>query len=69
MLVIKVDQDVSVDAIRGEQDQDNKIWDEQRHVEGIGVIQALKCWIEKMGLEVVSKAARREPCGESQSTG
>src|SRR5205085_11594137 len=38
VLVIKVNQDVSVNAVRGEQNQDNKIRDEQRHIEGVGVI-------------------------------
>jgi len=54
-----------VHAVRRQQNQDDEIGDEQRKVEGIGVIQALKRLVEEMLAQVGTDPARRRegrPC-------
>ena len=46
--VVQIDQRVTMDPVACEQNQDHEIRDEQRHVEGIGVVNPLECGVKKM---------------------
>src|SRR5205823_8142466 len=58
ILVIKIDQHVAMHAIGGQQYQHKEIRNQQRHVEGVGVIQTLKSLVEEMLTNVLPKTAR-----------
>src|SRR5579863_3319927 len=64
MLVIKVNQNVAVHPVGGQQDQHNEIRNQQRAIEGVGVVKALESLIEKMVAEVGPNALRRSPRGQ-----
>jgi len=49
-----------VQSITGKDDQNDKIGDQQREVEGIGVIEALKGLIEVMRFEIMPPVLRRD---------
>ena len=53
-------------AVRSEQDKNDEIRDEQRHVEGVGVIQAFESGIEKMLANVLSDTAGRGKGGQER---
>jgi hypothetical protein len=58
MLVVEVHQHVTVHAVGGQENQNNEIRDQQRHVKRIGVIQPLECGVEKMLPDVLANAPR-----------
>ncbi len=58
VLVIKIDQHITVHAVGGQENQDDEVWDEQGNVEGVGVIQALEGPVEKMLAQVRPNPAR-----------
>ena len=64
VLVVEVDQHVPMRAVRREQDEHDEIRDEQRHVEGVGVIKAPESGVEKMLSNVLSDATGRGEGGE-----
>ena len=58
MLVIEIDELIAVHSVRGQEDQDNEVRNEQRRIEGVGLIQPLEGRIEKMRLQVMAQAMR-----------
>src|ERR1700722_8011116 len=66
MLVIKINQDVAVHAVRRQQNQHNEIRNQQRQIKPVGVIQALKSFIQKVLAHVLPDALRGEPSGMHQ---
>ena len=58
MLVIKIDQDVAMHAVGCQQDQDHEIRDQQGHIEGIGLVEALEGGIEKVVPNILTEAVR-----------
>jgi hypothetical protein len=54
-----------VHAIGGKQDQDDEVGDEQRQVEGVGLVNAPERLIEEMGTEILPEAARAGKKGEA----
>ena len=56
LLVIEIHQHVAVRAIASQQDQDNEVRDEQRHVKGVGMVESAKRGVEKMITDVVPDA-------------
>jgi hypothetical protein len=58
MLVVKINKLVAMHSIKRQQNQDNEVGNQQQHVEGVGLIQALEGGIEKMGLHVMAKPVR-----------
>ena len=63
VLVIEIDQYVAVYAIRGEQDENHEIRNQQRQIEGVGVIKILESLIEKMLANVLPESAREHKNG------
>src|SRR5437899_7625502 len=59
ILVVEIDQDVAMHTIRRQQNENNEIREQQRHVKGVGVIQTSKGCIEKMLTDVLPNSARR----------
>jgi hypothetical protein len=43
-------------AIEGQQDQYYEVWNEKRKVEAVGLIQSLKCLVEKVSAQVMAQA-------------
>ena len=67
VLVIKINQHIAMHAIPRQQDQHNEIRNQQRHIKGVGLIQAFKRGIEEMLANVWPNALRRRKsgnCGE-----
>src|SRR5207245_9242215 len=60
VLVIEIDQYVAMYAIRSEQDEHHEIRNQQRQIEGVGVIKALESFIEEMRTEVLAESVRAE---------
>ena len=58
VLVVQVNQPIAVHAIQRQQHQDQEVRNQQRHVESVGMIKALKCGIQKMRSQVVAYAMR-----------
>ena len=58
MFVVEVNQLIAVHAVEGQQDQHDEVGNQQRKVEGIGVIQALERRVEKMSAQVVAESPR-----------
>src|SRR5579864_764893 len=52
VLVIKIDKDVAVHAVRCQQDQDDEVGNQQADVESVGVVEALECPVEKVLADV-----------------
>jgi hypothetical protein len=52
-----------VHAVRGQQDQNNEVGDQQRHIEGVGVVQPSECRIEKMLANVLTDTPRGHESG------
>src|SRR5206468_10343560 len=63
VVVIERDQYVAVYAIRGEQDENHEIRNQQRQIEGVGVIKILESLIEKMLANVLPESAREHKNG------
>src|SRR5262249_27571435 len=57
IFIIKVNQHISVHAVAGQQDENDKIRDQQRQVEAIYLVEALECLVHEMGAEIMAKAA------------
>ena len=68
MPVIEVDKDVAVQSVPSKQDQDDEIGNQQRHVEGIGMVQAAEGLIQKLRTEKMNDAARGGPEHQYGST-
>jgi hypothetical protein len=66
VLVIKINEDIAVSSVGGEQDKHYEIRDEQRHVKGVGMIKAFKSRIEEMLANVLSNTARRGKSGQER---
>src|SRR5579862_5129179 len=58
VLVIKIDQYVTMNAVAGQQNQHNEIRDEQRSIEGISVVETLERSIEQVMAQIGTDAAR-----------
>ncbi len=58
MLVIQVDQLVTVHPVKRQQDEHDEVGNQQHHVEGVGVIEAAEGGVEKMGPQVMAKPVR-----------
>ncbi len=58
MLVIQIDQLVTVHSVKRQQDQHHEVGNQQSHIEGVGVIQASECGIEKMRSQVMAEPVR-----------
>ncbi len=65
VLVIEINQDVAMRAIRRQQDQHDEIRNQQRRVEGVGVIEALKSLVEKMLANVLPDPLRGDATASS----
>jgi len=65
VLVIEINQDVAMRAIRRQQDQYDEIRNQQRRIKGVRVIQALKSLIEKMLTNVLPDPFRGDEGSES----
>src|SRR5579871_1846830 len=48
VLVIEINEDVPVHSVSRQQDQHDKVWDQQREIEPVDVIQPFKSRIEEM---------------------
>ena len=48
VLVIKVDHPVAVRAVSRQNDQNDEVGNQQRQVEGINLVEPLKCLVEEM---------------------
>ena len=57
LLVIEINQRVPVQSVGSQQNQNYEIGDEQRHIKGIGVIQALESSVEEMLMKVLRDRA------------
>ncbi len=66
VLVIKVDQPVAVHSVNRQQDQHDEIGNQQRQVEGVGLIQALKGLVQKMLAKVRPQALGGKNQGQGQ---
>ncbi len=64
LLVIKIDQGVAVEAVSGEQNQDDEIRDEQGHVEAVGFVQPFEGGVEEVLANVLREAALGKQNGE-----
>ena len=49
-----------MNAVTREKNQDDKVGDQQREIEGVGLVNALESLIEKVRLEILPDAARTE---------
>ncbi len=58
VLVIEVNQHVAVQTVRGQQDEHDEVGDQQRHIKGVGVIEAPESGVEKMLANVLADAPR-----------
>ena len=58
VLVIEIDELVAVHSVERQQDQHDEIRNQQRHVEGVGVIQAAERGVEEVRPQVVAKPVR-----------
>ena len=65
VLVIKIYQHIAVQTVRGQQDKNDKVRNQQRHVKGVGVVKAPKRGVEKMLANVLADAARGHEGGQS----
>ena len=65
VLVIEINQHVTVHAVRRQQDQHHKVRNQQRHVKGVGVIEAPEGGVEKMLPDVLADAPRGHESGQS----
>ncbi len=52
-----------MDAVRGKQDENHKIRNQQGQIEGVGVIKILESPIEKMLANVLPESAREHKNG------
>jgi hypothetical protein len=58
MLVVKVNQNVAVHPVTSQQDEHDKIGNQQRAIECVGVVEALKSFVQQVLAEIRSDAAR-----------
>ena len=63
VLVIEINQNIAMRAIRRQQDQYDEIRNQQRRVKRVRVIQALESLIEKMLTDVLPDAFRGDEDG------
>jgi hypothetical protein len=70
VLIIKIDQQIAVSAVRGEQDQDYEIRDKKSEIESVDLVKPFESGIEKMLTNVLPNAPRRrESCESDQRIG
>ncbi len=69
VLVIQINQNIAVHAVAGEQDQHNEIRNQQRAIECVRVVKALKSLIQQMLAEIGPNALGGSPCGQRRKTG
>ena len=69
VLVIEIDQLIAVHAVKRQQDQHDEVGNQQPHVEGVGVIQALERRVEKMRPQVMAKPVRFHQRAAEQDKG
>ena len=48
VLVIKVDQDVTVDSVRSQQNENDEVRNQQREIEAVRLVQALECGVKEV---------------------
>ena len=58
VLVVQVNQLIAVHAVKRQQHQHDEIRNQQRHIEGVGVVKALKRRVQKMRPHVMAQAMR-----------
>src|SRR5271165_6495126 len=58
VLVIEVNQLVAMHAVKRQQDQHDEIRNQQRHVEGVGVVQSFERGVQEVGPKVMAQPAR-----------
>jgi hypothetical protein len=63
VLVIQVNQHITVHTVRSQKDKHDEVRDQQRHVKSIGVIKALEGRVEKMLPNVLAEASRGHESG------
>ena len=54
VLVIKVDQHVTMNSVRRKQYKHQKVGDQQHQIEAVDLIKALKSLVQKMGTDVLA---------------
>jgi hypothetical protein len=67
MLVIEVDEYVAVRSVPGKENQNDKVRHQQRHIKGIGMVEAPKRGIEKVLANVRTNSLRRSKRQEVRS--
>src|SRR5437879_12738252 len=71
VLVIKIDQYVAMNSVRGQPHQNDEVRDQQHHVEAVGRVQALEGRVHELSSHELAKAAllakcRRKNCQRGQ---
>ena len=66
VLVVQVHQYVAVRPISSQKYQHNEIWDQQRNIKCVGMIESAKCGVEKMLADVRNDAFGGSPCSEAR---
>src|SRR5262249_41695122 len=57
LLVIEIYESVAMHSVRGQQNQDHEVGDQQGKIETVGLVQALEGRIQKMLTDILRKAA------------
>src|SRR3954471_17915692 len=62
VLVIQVNEDVTVDPIRRKEDEDEEVWDKDEQVKCVGRIDAAEGLVEELAAKELDHAFLREHC-------
>jgi len=58
VLIVEIHQHIAMHAVGRQQNQNHEVGDQQCHVKGVGVVQALECGIEDNAAIVLPDAPR-----------
>ncbi len=58
VLVVQINQLVTMHAVERQQHQHHEVGNQQRHVEGVGVVQAFERGVEEMGPKIMAQPMR-----------
>jgi len=64
VLVIEVNQNVAVHSVTRKQDQHDEVGNQQRAIECVRVVEALKSLVQQMLAEIGPNALGGSPCGQ-----
>ena len=62
VLVIKIDQLIAMHSVERQRDQHDEVRNQQRHVEGVGVIEPFERGVEEVRLQIMAKPVRFHQC-------